>query len=523
MGTDTASSDEAADAAGHAETDMAPLTAREDSKAVLRKRSVMPPPLDRVMKEVAPDPANDAGGAARMERRLGILEKAFADIVERHEKSLRERAGALAAVEESVLAVRNRLEQSENHHAGTLMDLRAALAEASMRLNGLEAGQSSGAESTRPSLETEPVSVRPTPDMTGVWSSELSTLPVPGHAEAVPQKESRPLAATSERESYISAARRAANASMTQHEETGARAGGQKPRGLGRARLLLFGCAAPMVILATAVILINRHSVTASPVPASAFLAPQAEAQMADSQSVDPPVPTALSPPELLASPPSDPTPAQTASAAPFGELQERARAGDAAAERDLGLKHLAGDGLAVNEAEAARWLLSAAYKGEPTAEYWLGTLYARGHGVPADAGQANHWYEASAKQGNRRAMHSFAVANFQGQGMDKNYPEAARWFQRAAELGFVDSQFNLGVLYERGAGVPQSLSEAYKWYAIAAAQGDKEAALRVAALAKELKPADLAAARAAAASFKPAPLDEAANAANGQTQSSGG
>jgi len=119
--------------------------------------------------------------------------------------------------------------------------------------------------------------------------------------------------------------------------------------------------------------------------------------------------------------------------------------------------------------------------------------------------------------------MHSFAVANFQGQGRDKNYPEAARWFQRAAELGFVDSQFNLAVLYERGAGVPQSLSGAYQWYAIAAAQGDKEAALRVAALAKELKPADLAAARAAAASFKPAPLDEAANAANGQTQSSGG
>ena len=96
-------------------------------------------------------------------------------------------------------------------------------------------------------------------------------------------------------------------------------------------------------------------------------------------------------------------------------------------AERDLGLKYLAGDGVQADENEAARWLMRAAYRGEPTAEYWLGTLYARGHGVPEDAFQANHWYEAAAQKGNRRAMHSFAVAYFQGWGVEKNYSPKPR------------------------------------------------------------------------------------------------
>ena len=111
--------------------------------------------------------------------------------------------------------------------------------------------------------------------------------------------------------------------------------------------------------------------------------------------------------------------------------------------------------------------------------------------------------------------MHSFAVAYFQGWGVEKNYSEAARWFRSAADLGFVDSQFNLAVLYERGAGIPQSLTEAYKWYAIAAHGGDKEADTRIAVLATQLAPAELALAQQAAASFKPAPLNQNANLAS--------
>jgi localization factor PodJL len=192
--------------------------------------------------------------------------------------------------------------------------------------------------------------------------------------------------------------------------------------------------------------------------------------------------------------------------------LTALADGGNARAQLLMGLKYLDGNGVAVNETIAAKWLQGAASQGEPVAQYRLGTLYERGRGVGADLAKAAHWYQAAAKQGNRKAMHNLAVAYAEGRGMEKNFTEAARWFQRAAALGLADSQFNLAVLYERGLGVPQSLSEAYKWYAIAAAQGDSESKARVQALATQLKLQDRDSAEKAAAAFKPETMNRAAN-----------
>lgn len=72
--------------------------------------------------------------------------------------------------------------------------------------------------------------------------------------------------------------------------------------------------------------------------------------------------------------------------------------------------------------------------------------------------------------------------------------------------------QFNLAVLYERGLGVPQSLTEAYKWYAIAATQGDNELKARVVALTTQLSASDHDSAQKAADTFRPEPLNRAAN-----------
>lgn len=201
----------------------------------------------------------------------------------------------------------------------------------------------------------------------------------------------------------------------------------------------------------------------------------------------------------------------------PTGTLQQRlatlAVSGNAKAQEVLGLAYLDGDGLAVNEAEGAKWLERAAARGQAVAAWRLGTLYERGQGVAADPVKATQWYEVAAKGGNRKAMHNLAVAYAQGSGVRKDLSLAAQWFSRAANLGLADSEFNLAVLYERGLGVPQSLPDAYKWYRIAAAQGDTESRARVQAIASQLKPNDKAAAEKSAARFQPAPLDAAANA----------
>ncbi len=200
------------------------------------------------------------------------------------------------------------------------------------------------------------------------------------------------------------------------------------------------------------------------------------------------------------------------AGASGVSRLISRANSGDAKAALALGLKYANGDGVALNDAEALRWLQKAAEGGEPVAQYRLGTFFEKGRAVDADQDKAMHWYGEAAKNGNRKAMHALGVANANGTSGKKNFPDAVRWFKAAAELGLTDSEFNLAVLYERGLGVQTSLSEAYKWYAIAAAAGDSESKTRVGALATQISATERAAADRVAKDYKPQPMNVAAN-----------
>jgi localization factor PodJL len=206
--------------------------------------------------------------------------------------------------------------------------------------------------------------------------------------------------------------------------------------------------------------------------------------------------------------------PTRMATTAPIDKLTALATSGNAKAELVVGLKYLDGDGVAVSETDAAKWLERAAEAGLPVAQYRLGTMYERGRGVAADAVKSVHWYTLAAQAGNRKAMHNLAVAYASGTGVPKNLAEAARWFSKAAALGLSDSQFNLAVLYERGLGVPQSLLDAYKWYAIAAAAGDAESKSRIDALGTQLSADDRAAAQHSADAFHAQPLNPKANVA---------
>jgi localization factor PodJL len=264
-----------------------------------------------------------------------------------------------------------------------------------------------------------------------------------------------------------------------------------------------------------------------APPPASAYAAPlDSDDQTAPPSPTVPPAvmptqpvtvkPTHVRPvPDSIVplAPPMTPK-QQQAAQSPVEKLAALANGGNVRAEAALGFAYLDGTGVAVNEAEGARWLERAANQGDAMSAYRLGTLYERGRGVPADAAKAMQLYGIAAKQGNRKAMHNLAVAFAGGSGVPKNLQQAAQWFTSAAELGLSDSQFNLAVLYERGMGVPQSLIDAYKWYAIAAAQGDAESKARVDALSTQLDPADKATAQKAADTFRPKPLDRAANTA---------
>jgi localization factor PodJL len=192
--------------------------------------------------------------------------------------------------------------------------------------------------------------------------------------------------------------------------------------------------------------------------------------------------------------------------------LATLAEAGNRDAALLLGLNYLHGAGVAADQPKAALFIRRAAQLGDPVAQYWLGNLYEHGDGVRPNADEAVRWYEAAATHGNRKAMHALGVAYAEGHGTPQNYAEAARWFTKAANQGVINSQFNLGVLFERGLGVKQSLLDAYRWYALAAAQNDEESRARVEALKTQLNPSDIAEAERAAATFRAADADPAAN-----------
>ena len=80
-------------------------------------------------------------------------------------------------------------------------------------------------------------------------------------------------------------------------------------------------------------------------------------------------------------------------------DLLTRADSGDAFAQMMLGDMFAAGDGVAQDHAEAARWYRLAAHRGAAKAQLSLGLLYSQGQGVEKNLERAYQWvYTAAAK-----------------------------------------------------------------------------------------------------------------------------
>ncbi len=184
--------------------------------------------------------------------------------------------------------------------------------------------------------------------------------------------------------------------------------------------------------------------------------------------------------------------------------LRLAAANGDPSAAFEVGARLAEGKGTTQNFKEAMTWYQRSAAQGFAQAQYRLGTLYERGLGVKADPGRARAWYQRAAEQGNVKAMHNLAVLSAGRDSGSPDYTTAAQWFQGAADHGLADSQYNLAVLHENGLGVAKDPSRAYIWYALAAKSGDKEAARRRDALARDLDPKARQSSEVAVSSFTP-------------------
>ncbi len=136
------------------------------------------------------------------------------------------------------------------------------------------------------------------------------------------------------------------------------------------------------------------------------------------------------------------------------------------------------------DHAAAAEIWREDASTGDPAAQRNLGLLYLNGQGVPKDEAAAAEWFRRSADQGFPRAAANLADLYLRGIGVPRNPEKAVALFRRAAESGLPEAQHNLGVLIESGFGVEKDLEQARAWYQRAAAGGHAAARERLAQLA---------------------------------------
>ena len=73
-------------------------------------------------------------------------------------------------------------------------------------------------------------------------------------------------------------------------------------------------------------------------------------------------------------------------------QLRQMAEDGDANAQNALGSRYGVGDGVKLDQSEAALWFTKSATQGNVAAQYKLALLYWGGHGVPKDPAKAYFW-----------------------------------------------------------------------------------------------------------------------------------
>jgi len=81
-----------------------------------------------------------------------------------------------------------------------------------------------------------------------------------------------------------------------------------------------------------------------------------------------------------------------------------------------------------------------------------------------------------AAANGDPSAEFEVALRFDEGRGVERNLTEAVTWYQRSASRGFAPAQYRLGTLYERGLGVPMDRGRAMAWYRSAAEKGHVKA-----------------------------------------------
>src|SRR5690242_11075320 len=135
--------------------------------------------------------------------------------------------------------------------------------------------------------------------------------------------------------------------------------------------------------------------------------------------------------------------------------VQQRAEAGDAAAEYERGRSMLSPRPTDSEFESAMPWFRRSAEQGYAPAEYFYGGMFREGRWKNPQ--QLVYWWTKAAEQSEVRAQLRLGVSYEQGSnGVVRDYRLAFKWLSMAARQGDPDAQVSLGQMYEDGEGVSQ-------------------------------------------------------------------
>jgi len=152
--------------------------------------------------------------------------------------------------------------------------------------------------------------------------------------------------------------------------------------------------------------------------------------------------------------------------------ITSEADRGDAAAQTQLGILYVEGDGVTRDYKKARAWFERAGKQNYADAEYNLGVMYSNGDGVARDNEKARHWFEKAAVHGHIGARYNLGIIYSQGVGIPKDLVRSEFWFTLAAQQGLPEDKYALGVMYSNGDSLPKNDAKARQWFEIAAKEG---------------------------------------------------
>ena len=144
--------------------------------------------------------------------------------------------------------------------------------------------------------------------------------------------------------------------------------------------------------------------------------------------------------------------------------------AGHARATTALGKAHLTGEGVLTDHDRAIAYFEQAADE-DPEARFQLGLCHLLGQGVPVNQGLAAQHLLKAAGQQHPDATYNYGALLYNGIGMQQDRQAALSFYNAAAELGSASGQYRMAHAYALGQEVPEDPDRAIALFTAAAEQ----------------------------------------------------